>query len=480
LTVSAIYKAMRQIGTIAVVALSAFVIASCGADDANVAAERPDPATVATWVLPASDSAAVAPPPAAGSAAERADDKAAADAVANRSPARTQAARAVARTPAVQPWLEHALDLVAGRDKDPPSASRNYALVAVAMHDATVAAYHFKKRYARAAPDVDGAIGDREELSYPSEHAAIAAAGAAVLTDLYDEAPAAAFRDEAEAVGAARVDAGASRPSDVEAGLELGRAVAKAVLRRAHSDGADRRWTGRQPGGAPKYYEAPPGSAARPVQPLAGTWKTWVLPSGRALRPPPPPAFGTEGFKEQVRLVVRAQKQLTPEQKRAALFWAGGEGTPLPPGVWMQVVLESLKTKSLSTPETARLFALLTVAMADAGVASWDAKYAYWYPRPESGIRDSGLAPGWKPLLVTPFFPAYVSGHATYSGAAAEVLAYAFPDQKKLWFARAQEAADSRVWGGIHWPIDGSEGLKMGHRVGQLVVERARRDDEKP
>jgi membrane-associated phospholipid phosphatase len=213
------------------------------------------------------------------------------------------------------------------------------------------------------------------------------------------------------------------------------------------------------------------------VQPLAGTWKPWVLRSGRDVRPPAPPAFGTEGFKEQVRLTVQAKKELTPAQEKAARFWAGGEGTPLPPGVWIQVVLESLKTQPLSTPETARLFALLTVAMADAGVASWDAKYAYWYPRPESGIRDSGLAPGWKPLLATPFFPAYVSGHATYSGAAAEVLAYEFPDQKELWFARAQEAADSRVWGGIHWPIDGSEGLEMGHQIGKLVVKRARRDD---
>ncbi len=455
----------------------ALVLGSCGTTDAENAAERRDPAASATWVLASADSVALPPPPRRGSATDQADEKAGADAVASRSAAATQAATDVARTPAVQPWLEHALDLVAGRDKDPPSASRNYALVAVAMHDATVAAYHYKKRYARPAPTADGAIGERADLSYPSEHAAIAAAAAEVLVELYDEAPAGEFRQEAEKVGAARVDAGASRPSDVEAGLDLGRAVAAAVLRRARADGADRKWDGRAPGGAPKFYEAPPGSAAEPVQPLAGSWKPWVLSSGRALRPPPPPAFGTKGFEEQVRLTVQAKTQLTPAQEKAARFWAGGEGTPLPPGVWIQVVLESLKTQPLSTPETARLFALLTVAMADAGVASWDAKYAFWYPRPESGIRDSGLSPGWKPLLVTPFFPAYVSGHATYSGAAAEVLAYEFPDQKKLWFARAQEAADSRVWGGIHWPIDGSEGLKMGHRIGELVVERARKDD---
>ena len=469
---------MRRIGLTSGAVAWALVLGSCGTTDVdNVVAGPKNPAASATWVLPRADSVAVPPPPKRGSAAERADGKAGADAVASRSAPATRAAADVARTPAVQPWLEHAMGLVAGRDKDPTSASRNYALVAVAMHDATVAAYHYKKRYARPAPEVDGAIGERADLSYPSEHAAIAAAGAEVLVELYDEAPAAEFREEAEKVGTARVNAGASRPSDVEAGLALGRAVAAKVLERARADGADRKWDGRVPGGAPEFYEAPPGSAAKPVQPLAGTWRPWVLRSGRELRPPPPPAFGTEGFEEQVRLTVRAKEQLTRAQEKAARFWAGGEGTPLPPGVWIQVVLESLKTEPLSTPQAARLFALLTVAMADAGVASWDAKYAYWYPRPESGIRDSGLYPGWKPLLATPFFPAYVSGHATYSGAAAEVLAYEFPDQKELWFARAQEAADSRVWGGIHWPIDGSEGLKMGHQIGRLVVERARRDD---
>jgi membrane-associated phospholipid phosphatase len=457
--------------------MAALILGSCGTTEEDTAAERRDPAASATWVLASAGSVAVPAPPRRGSAADRADEQAGADAVASRSAEATRAAKAVARTPAVQPWLEHAMDLVAGRDKDPPSASRNYALVAVAMHDATVAAYHYKKRYARPAPKADGAIGERADLSYPSEHAAIAAAGAEVLAELYDEAPAGELRQEAERIAAARVDAGAARPSDVEAGLGLGRAVAAEVLKRARADGADRKWDGRTPGGAPKFYEAPPGSAAEPVRPLAGSWKPWVLRSGRQLRSPPPPAFGTEGFKEQVRLTVKAQKDLTPTQEKAARFWAGGEGTPLPPGVWIQVVLESLKTQPLSTPETARLFALLTVAMADAGVASWDTKFAYWYPRPESGIRDSGLAPGWKPLLDTPFFPAYVSGHATYSGAASEVLAYEFPDQKELWFARAQEAADSRVWGGIHWPIDGSEGLKMGHEIGKLVVERARRDD---
>ena len=124
----------------------------------------------------------------------------------------------------------------------------------------------------------------------------------------------------------------------------------------------------------------------------------------------------------------------------------------------------------------ARVLALLNVAQADAGVASWDTKYAYWVTRPENAIRDLGLDRRWKPYIDTPFFPAYVSGHATYSGAAGEVLAHLFPQDADLWRAKAREAADSRVFGGIHYPLDGTEGLRMGRRIGELVVAHARTD----
>ena len=114
--------------------------------------------------------------------------------------------------------------------------------------------------------------------------------------------------------------------------------------------------------------------------------------------------------------------------------------------------------------------------MADGGVAAWDTKYEYWVTRPINAIRDLGLDRKWESYLDTPFFPAYVSGHATYSGAAAEVLAYLFPEDADLWQRRAQEAADSRVYGGIHYPMDGEVGLQMGREIGRRVVARAKAD----
>ena len=418
----------------------------------------------------------VPPPPQKGSGPARADTRELRAAVRSRTPGERRTALTVARAPAVKPWLEDVLRFVAGRAKDPPTASRNYALVSVAMHDAAIASWHWKYRYGRDAPKEQALFKPAPDPSYPSEHAAIAGAASRVLEHLYPRQPAARLERQAMGISRSRVSAGVNYPSDVAAGLKLGHDVAKRVIGVARSDGSDRKWDGRRPGPGPRYWEPPPGAAARPVSPLAGSWRTWVMKSGRQFRPPPPPRFGTPGFLRQARAVARAQKDLTPKQKRAAKFWQGGEGTSLPPGIWIQVVLERLRREPLTTPQTTRLLSSLTVAMADAGVSSWDAKYAYWYPRPENGIRDSGVDKQWKPFVETPFFPAYVSGHSTYSGAAGEVLAHFYPKDAKLWRARAREAGLSRIWGGIHYPVDDVFGDRMGRKIGRLTVQRAERD----
>ena len=196
---------------------------------------------------------------------------------------------------------------------------------------------------------------------------------------------------------------------------------------------------------------------------------------GAEFRAPPFPAYGSPAYRAEARAVVAAKEHLTPEQRKAAKFWAGGDGTALPPGIWNQVVLAYLHRNPQSIPRMARVLALLNVAQADAGVASWDTKYAYWVTRPENAIRDL-LDPDWRPLLNTPVFPAYVSGHATYSGAAGVVLSHLFPADRKLWNHRALEGTDSRVWAAIQVPKDGSEGLRIGREIGDLVVARARAD----
>ena len=177
------------------------------------------------------------------------------------------------------------------------------------------------------------------------------------------------------------------------------------------------------------------------------------------------------------------RKHLTPVQKRIARFYEGAEGTSLPAGIVVNVahadVLEAATTEidaqRMSIPRIARALALLNVAMADAGISAWDAKFTYWNPRPENAIRDLGLDADWKPLLPTPRFPAYPSGSAAYAGAAQQVMTYLFPAKAAEIKKRAEDQAVSRLYAGIHWRYD-SISLDMGRKIGDLVVKRAKSD----
>ena len=426
-------------------------------------------------MLPSAAAVPVPPPPAARSPEGRAELAQLKQLASHRTPAVRRAIATWNGGPAVAPWMRLAMRLGTERAKDPPAISRAYGLVAVAMYDAAVAAWHWKYVYRRHPPSgVGAAVPPGADPSYPSEHAAIAGAAWRVLAYAFPEAPAGRLEESARAAARSRLEAGVNYPSDVAAGLALGRRVADAVIARAKRDGYGRRWNGARPHG-PAHWEPPPGSAARPVEPLAGTWRTWVLSSGSQLRPPPPPPYGSPGLLAEAREVLRVHRRLTPREQQVAEFWAGGVGAILPPAIWNQVTLAVLGHQALGVPAQARDLALVNVAMADAGIAVWDAKYAYWSPRPINVIRELGLDPHFEPLVSTPYFPSYVSGHAAYSGAASEVLAQLFPGDAALFRAKAVEAAMSRLWGGIHFRGDNETGLRMGREIGRLVMERARR-----
>ncbi len=315
--------------------------------------------------------------------------------------------------------------------------------------------------------------------SYPSEHAAMAGAASRVLAYLFPERPAAQYDAQGEAAAESRVQAGVNYRSDVEAGLTLGRAVADRYIERAKTDGAEKVWDGSRPPGigrGPQFWEPPPGTIFPPTQPLAGTWKTWIMDSPGQFRSPPPPAYGSPEFMAQVREVMDVKAKLTPEQEAIAKFWAGGQGSALPPGIWNQVALVYVAGVKMDTPRAARLFAALNAAQNDAALAVWDTKFTYWTPRPMNAIRDLGLDPNWRSVLPTPTFPSYVSGHSGYSAAAAAVLSYFFPRDAATFDAKAQEAAVSRLYGGIHYRVDNDEGAAVGKKVGDLMVSRLKQD----
>jgi len=192
---------------------------------------------------------------------------------------------------------------------------------------------------------------------YPSEDAAVAGAASRVLAYLFPDRSPADLDRIAEQAADAHVRTGAGSRDAVDAGLALGRSIAAAVVARARADGSTRSWHGRPPR-SPELWHDAPGSSAPAAEPLAGTWRTWMLRSGDQFRPPSPPPFGSRRFAAAVREVAAFHGRLTFAQKRIAKFWEGGVGTPLPPGVWNEVTLAYARRDRLSTPGTARAFAL--------------------------------------------------------------------------------------------------------------------------
>ena len=339
----------------------------------------------------------------------------------------------------------------------PVAYIRALALLDVAVYDATVAAWDSKYAHRRARPGARGNTAIKPYLptpdspSYPCEHAVTAGAAVAVLAYLFP-AKADSIRNLARAAGESRLMAGVVYPSDVKAGFELGERVGALVVARAKADGSDARWTGTMPTGAGMWQ------GKNPVAPGRGTWKTWVLTSGNQFRPGPPPDFGPE---------MAALKAAKPDFQAAtrAYFWA------------MRFMVDEATDRLLfeynlttNPPRAARISALVSVANQDAGVACWDAKYAYW------GVRPNQYDSTYKPLIGTPPFPGYPSGHAALSSATATVLSYLFPVEAPRLVKMAQECAQSRFDGGIHFKIDNDAGLELGRKVGGAVVRWADRD----
>jgi membrane-associated phospholipid phosphatase len=341
-------------------------------------------------------------------------------------PATTQAQAA----PGVESWIELELELIESRGLNPARASRALAHVSQAMH-----------------------------LAAPAGKPAVAGAASTVLVHFF---PA----DRARIENAARAAIGSSRADRVR--FALGVAAGSLLVLRAEHDRSDGTWDGTRPTG-PGFWEPTPPGFLPPLEPLAGEWRMWNIRNGSQLRPPAPPAFGSDRFEEERDEVYEVWQNLTPDQKAIADFWADGPGTVTPPGHWNAIALDELEGRALSTREVARVFAALNTAQADAFIACWDAKYHYWYLRPVTAIR-ADIDDDWLPYVTTPPFPAYVSGHSSTSGAAATVLAAAFPDRAAELAAMADEAAISRLYGGIHFRSDNEAGLVLGQRAGARAV----------
>jgi membrane-associated phospholipid phosphatase len=337
---------------------------------------------------------------------------------------------------AVTRWIELELSAIASHRLNPPRASRALAHVSSAMFLAA--------RAGRGARDeaVAGAASTVLAYFFPDERE-----GIATLADELADTDSRAFR--------------------------RGSLIGSLFVRRAEHDRADVVWAGTPPQGSGFWIPTPPALQYPPLEPLAGTWRTWNLMNGSAFRPGSPPAYGSAQFLAEMNEVYDVSQTLTDEQKRIANYWADGAGTATPPGHWSLIAVDLVDGGGWSTLRSARVFAALNTAQADAFIACWDAKYAYWSLRPITAIRRL-IDPSWVSFIPTPPFPSYVSGHSTTSGAASTVLSAFFPAQVDRLSALAEEAAVSRLYGGIHYRSDNEVGLALGRRVGREALRAFR------
>ena len=431
-----------------------------------------------TWLLASGAELRPAPPAAGGS--REATGEIEAVLIAQRT--RTSAmAREIARwnPSATAPWDSvalHVLDfyfplLPEVRVATPVRAARAMALLHVAMYDAMVATWDAKYAYARHSPaSADSRVVALAETdgvpSYPSEHAAVAAAAAAVLSALFPAEDTLAFHEMEGGASASRVAAGVAYPSDVVAGTAIGRAVAARALARARTDGASGDASSVTPSGAGLWLPTPNKFVRTPFDARAGTWRTWVLRSGDEYRLPPPPAIGSAAFARDVAELRNLSTTRTLQQVESARRWA----TDAPSVIWEKDMLTEIARRHLGPVSAARAQALASVAMYDAFIACWDAKFTYWRARPVS--MDTAI----HTVFPTPPFPSFPSGHSTISSAAAEVFADIFPDAATHYRDRALDASLSRIYAGVHYRADVESGESLGVRVGRAVVLRARSD----
>ena len=380
-------------------------------------------------------------------------------------------------------WNSAALDAIRAERTPPPVASRALAILHTSIFDAMNGIAAVYEPYL---------VPIRPRLSGSLEAAASAAAHKALV---------ALFPDEAAAFDAVHAETLRTIPDGSEKwqGLAWGEAVAEKILFRRSFDRSAATVDLPSQDGPGAWIPTPPGFQPY-LLPQWGEVRPFALRHGDDFRPAGPPALDSamyaRDYNEVKALGAAVGSTRTDEQIADCAFlgrWGGHRDAS-------RSLEHDRATGERSTGdavlERARLFALLNVALADAAICAWDAKYTFAFWRPVTAIRngdidgnDETADPAWSSFIVTPPFPDYVSGHSTFSGAAATVLALFYgsddiaftttsdflPGVMRAFTSfsdAAAEAALSRLYGGIHFRSANEDGLRAGAQIGALVVAR--------
>lgn len=407
-------------------------------------------------------------------------------------------ARAATTEEVIALWYRLTLELVRHTPTySPPVASRSFAYIGVTAHEARVGA---GRPLVTLAGQLNGLapLPPRDAAAAYAEPALMQAALSGVVGALFANTGPTGQR--ALAAVTAQLDKATAEgvdPASLAASRAQGQAVAAHVLAWAATDGGATIANLGFPDGWPAADRpgawTPTSRVALQQAPLLPGWgdnRTFAMTAGDACPLPPPPAYSEDPaseFHAEAREVYETAQTLTPEQAVIARFWADDAMLSVtPPGHWISIAGQLLAEDGADADRMAEVYARLGVALADAFVACWHAKFEYDLLRPVTYIRKQ-IDPKWEPLLNTPPFPEYPSGHSTQSGAAATVLTAIFGDARgftdgtgsadglaprrfaSFWDA-AEEAGISRLYAGIHFRAAIERGLEQGRCVGARAV----------
>ncbi len=369
-------------------------------------------------------------------------------------------------------WNDVALINVA---TNAPAQTRIFAMTNIAMHDAVNAALGgHSKSYLSGVTSFGG-----------DKRAAAAQAAHDVLVAL-NPANVAAY-DTALTNSLALVSGGSAKAN----GVLTGKAYAAAILANRTGDGSGNVVSYTTTGLPGDWRPTPPAFGA-PAVPQWGGVKTFVLSAAdaAAVHPGPPPALDSAAYAaayNEVKDIGSANSGTrTADQTASALFWDVANG-----GTWIRVGLTIAEDEGMNTLQLSKAFATLSTGLADAAIEGFAAKYEYRLWRPVTAIQlgetdgnpDTVGDPSWSPLFATPAHPSYISTHSDLSATGASILRAFFGDDEAFTFSigpdtrsftslnqAALDAANSRLWGGIHFRFDNEAGLALGRGIGAHIL----------
>ncbi|MBW3627630.1 MAG: vanadium-dependent haloperoxidase [Actinobacteria bacterium] len=390
-------------------------------------------------------------------------------------------------------WIDVLYDVVLAEGLTPPNAARVYNYCTLAMYEAAVAGMPAHRSLGGQLSGLGALPLPRRgvPLDWPSAvSASVATVAGALFADASVSSRARIADAEAGQTGARRA-AGVPAPL-LAASREHGRRVGEALVGWLADDGfAGITGTPYAPPVGPDRWRSTPPNFGVAIEPHWGRVRPMVLRSALEVEPEPHVAFSVEpgsAFHDEALATYEASRVLTDEHRRIARFWTDNPRTSgLPSGHWLLIVTQVSRARALRLDTTLEAYARAGVALHDAFLNCWAWKYRINLVRPVSYILDH-IDPGWSTFVNTPQFPEYTSGHSVASRSVATVLSdllgtVAFTDESHLvrgmparhfssFFAAADEAAQSRLYGGIHFPMGIEAGKAQGDQVGALVVAR--------